>query len=192
MKKRFQLGLFFLLPIAFGFQISESFFDTELKNVENVKVSFSDFKNKKATVIIFLLTDCPASQSYTLTLNKLSKKYSANNIAFAGVFPGHYSNDEEIRIFRDQYKINFLLLKDPEMELAKKLNAAVAPGCFLISQDGTIAYKGRIDDWLYAVGKKRPSVRQHDLEDAVKSVLENVPVKTKETEPIGCILEYEN
>jgi peroxiredoxin len=161
-----------------------------LNTVDNKSFQFSDFKNKKATVIIFLLSDCPASESYTLTLNKLSEKYSEKNISFAGVFPGTFSSDEELVKFRDRYKIRFTLLKDPSYVLAKKLDAQIAPSCFVIDKKGNTIYKGRIDDWLYALGKKRSVIKVHDLENALKAVLSNKPVAIKETNPIGCILEF--
>ena len=169
----------------------EKFFQFKLADIDNQVVSFSGFINNKATVIVFLLSDCPASQSYTLTLNKLSKKYNTNKISFVGVFPGRYSTDDELKKFKRDYKITFPLLKDPDMILAKNLNAKVGPSCFLINDNGITVYKGRIDDWLYAVGKKRQIVTENNLEDAIKSVINNKPIKISETIPIGCILEYE-
>ena len=169
----------------------EKFFQFKLADIDNQVVSFSGFINNKATVIVFLLSDCPASQSYTLTLNKLSKKYNTNKISFVGVFPGRYSTDDELKKFKRDYKITFPLLKDPDMILAKNLNAKAGPSCFLINDNGITVYKGRIDDWLYAVGKKRQIVTENNLEDAIKSVINNKPIKISETIPIGCILEYE-
>ena len=77
------------------------------------------------------------------------------------------------------------------MILTKMLKASIAPGCFVIDNSGNIAYQGRIDDWLYAVGKKRQVVTENNLDDALHSIIKNLPVKIKETNPIGCILEYE-
>ncbi len=184
--------LIFFLTVFFNPSSSiDNFFQFKLPNLDNKIISFSNFKNNKATVIIYLLSDCPATQSYTLTLNKLAKKYYENKISFIGVFPGTYSTDDELQKFKRQYKIIFPLLKDPEMILAKLLNAKVGPSCFLINENGNIVYKGRIDDWLYAVGKKRQVITENNLEDALKAVINNLPVKISETNPIGCILEYD-
>jgi peroxiredoxin len=138
-----------------------------------------------------LLSDCPASQSYTLTLNNLSKKYSKDSISFIGIFPGKYASDEELNNFKNTYKINFPLLKDPENSLVKQLHATTAPGCFVIDKNATIIYRGRIDNWFYAVGSTRTKITEHNLDDALQSVSKNFEIKVKETKPIGCILEYE-
>ena len=184
--------LSFILSLLLNFySIENDFFSYKLIDIHNNQVSFSEFKRNKATVIIFLLSDCPASQSYTVTLNKLAKKFSNEKIEFIGIFPGRYSTDNEIQKFQKQYKITFPLLKDADMFVAEKLNATVGPSCFLINGDGKIVYEGRIDDWLYALGKKRQMVTENNLQDAIEAVIKNIPVKIKKTNPIGCILEYE-
>jgi peroxiredoxin len=184
-----------ILIIAFilhTISATESFFSFELNDLDNHKISFTACKNNKATVIVFLLSDCPASQSYSITLNKLSKKYAAEKIQFFGIFPGKFSTIEEIKSFRQTYKINFPLLTDPDMNFTKFLNASVAPSCFVIDSDGKTVYKGRIDDWLYALGKKRQVVTENNLDDALNAVVKDLPIKKSETKPIGCILEYDN
>lgn len=168
-----------------------NFFEFKLPNLENKIISFSDFKSNNATIIVFLLSDCPASQSYSLTLNKLAKKYNKNNVSMIGVFPGTFSTDDELRKFRSMYKINFQLVKDPEMKLAKHLHANIGPSCFLIDESGNVVYKGRIDDWLFSIGKKRQVITENNLDDAIKCVITKKPIKITETKAIGCILEYE-
>ena len=191
MKKIYLILSLFATILFCSFILGDDFFDVQLNDLGNKKVLFQDLKTNKATVVVFLLSDCPASQSYTLTLNKLFQKYSSKNISFIGIFPGKYSTDNEIISFRDQYKILFPLFKDPDLILGRMLKAAIAPGCFLVDKTGSIVYEGRIDDWLYAIGKKKPGITQKNLEDAIVSVINNVPVKIKKTEAIGCILEYE-
>ena len=180
--------VFLSLNISFT---TGDFFEFKLLNLDNKTISFSDFKSNKATIIVFLLSDCPASQSYTLTLNKLAKKYDKNKVEMIGVFPGTFSTDEELRKFKSQYKINFQLVKDPEMKLAKKLNATIGPSCFLIDETGNSVYKGRIDDLLYSIGKKRQMITENNLNDAIQCVILNKPIKISETKAIGCILEYD-
>lgn len=137
---------------AWNFSLMD-FFQFSLKDLDNKPVGLEEYRNNSATAVIFLLCDCPASESYTLTLNKLAKKYEKSGVKFMGVFPGRYSTDAELKTFQKTYKVSFPLLKDPDMSLAKYLKATIAPQCFVIDSKSQIAYKGRIDDWLFAVGK---------------------------------------
>lgn len=168
-----------------------SFFGFILPDLNNNPVSFHDHKKNKATAVIFLLSDCPASESYTLTLNKLAEKYEKDSVGFIGVFPGKFSTDDELRKFQNDYKVSFPLYKDSAMTLVKFLKATIAPQCFVLDGEGQIVYKGRIDDWLYALGKKKTAITENNLDDAISSVVNNTFLKVKETNPIGCILEYE-
>jgi peroxiredoxin len=165
----------------------QDFYSFILNDVDNHPHNFSDLKKYKATAIIFLLVDCPASQSYSLTLNNLKKKYPQVNLI--GIFPGKYSTEEEMRNFRDTYHITFPLLKDPDSKLVHYLHAIVAPQCFLIDQNANVVYEGRIDDWMYGVGKKKTTVTEHNLEDAMKAVIAGTPVKVKVTKAFGCFIE---
>ncbi len=180
--------LFLLISIP-GYS-QNSLFQFKLPNLQDKIFLFSDLEKYKAIAFVFLLSDCPASQDYTLTLNELYLKYKANNIEFIGVFPGKFSKDEELLKFQKLYRITFPLVKDPDMVFTKWLGAKIVPACFLLDNKESVVYKGRINDWLFALGKKRMQITQNNLEDALNSIVKNKTLKLKETTPIGCILEY--
>ncbi len=182
------LILFLLISVS-GFS-QNSLVQFKLPNLQNKTFLFSDLEKYKAIAFIFLLSDCPASQDYTLTLNKLYLKYKANNMEFIGIFPGKFSTDEELLKFQKLYKVPFPLIKDPDLVFTKWLGAKIVPACFLLDNKGNVVYKGRINDWLFALGKKRMQITQNNLEDALNSIVKNKILKIKETTPIGCILEY--
>ncbi len=160
-----------------------------LKTLDEKEFSLEEIKKHSATVFVFLFADCPACQSYSLTLNQLSRKFESSDIQFYGVFTGDYNTTAEMKDFQKDYKINFLLLKDPEKKLAKRLSAKVVPEAFVVDETGNILYRGRIDDWMYAVGKKKPAITKHELQDALSSVVSRQAIKIKETKAIGCIIE---
>jgi thiol-disulfide isomerase/thioredoxin len=141
------------------------------------------------TVLIFMLPDCPACQSYIPVLAKLKKKYVAAQFRFMGVFAGKYSNPEEANKFQSTYQPPFPLYTDNDHCLIKELEVTVAPQAVIIDRNRNVVYSGRIDDWLYAVGKKRSIVRQHDLENALDQLSRHGVVSVKKTTPIGCIIE---
>ncbi len=161
-----------------------------LKNPDNNEFQFSRLKESKATVLVFFLTDCPASQNYTLTINKLQKKYAGKNISFKIVFPDTYSTNEEIRKFIMNYKMTMPVLLDPELKLTRILQAQVAPQCFLLDSTGTVVYDGRIDDWYYKPGKKRTVIVSHDLDKAINNFISGKEIVPAKTIPIGCIINY--
>lgn len=163
--------------------------ELQLFTLEQKVFSIDQIKNNLASVFIFLLSDCPACESYSLTLNKLNNQFKTSGIRFYGVFPGHYNTEEEMKGYQSKYRINFLLMTDPDKKLVKKLGAKIAPEVFVLNNTAQTVYRGRIDDWLYAVGKKRLKVTSHELQNALNEIVEKKVVKVSATNAIGCIIE---
>jgi len=190
------LTLTFLLGISLIFyesssgQKNENLLRLTLHTSENSIYNFSELEKSKATVIVFFLTDCPASQNYTLTINKLQKKYAKENIAFDMIFPDTYSSLAEVKKFKTDYKLSISAILDPELKLTKLLNAKVAPQCFLIDANGNIVYDGRIDDWYYKPGKKRTVILSNDLDNAISKFIAGKKIEPSKTTPIGCVINY--
>ncbi|MCX6292336.1 MAG: redoxin domain-containing protein [Bacteroidetes bacterium] len=151
--------------------------------------SLNEIKKNTASVFVFLLPDCPSCQSYSLTLNQLCDQFKPSGIQFYGVFPGHYNTSEEMNEFQSRYHIRFLLMTDPEKKLVKSLGAKVSPEVFVVDNHGKILYRGRIDDWMYGIGKKKISVNTHEFQDALNAIVHHQPIKVPETKAIGCIIE---
>lgn len=160
-----------------------------LLNLENKSVTLSTSTGTEHTIIVLLLPDCPACQSYSRTLNQLYKTYTKNSVRFYGIFPGAYNTLDEMKQFKKEYEIAFPLLRDPDKILVKSLHATTVPEVFLINKNGETVYSGRIDDWMYALGKKRSIITRHDLKDALNALLANKKIAVSKTVPIGCIIE---
>src|ERR1700733_4745336 len=56
-----------------------------LTDVAGHKVALSDFKDKKALVIVFTGTECPVSNFYVLRLKELNTKYAGMGVQFLAV-----------------------------------------------------------------------------------------------------------
>lgn len=157
-----------------------------LKMLSNEVVYLSS--NKHTTVVVFFSPECPLCQNYTLTLNEIQAKYK-DKVDVIAIFPGTEYSLESIKTFKMKYHILFSLWKDEKMELVKALSAKVTPEVFLFDASGKIRYQGRIDNWAYEVGRKRKVITQHDLRDALVSVLNHQEIKVKQTKAIGCFIE---
>jgi peroxiredoxin len=189
MKKKLVLLLLLCAVNISAQNLNAELHSIQLKTIDEKAFSFDAIKKNTSSVFIFLFADCPACQSYSLTLNQLSKKFETSGIGFYGVFPGDYNTIQEMKEYQSRYHINFPLLTDPQSKLVKTFGAKVVPEAFVLNNDGKILYRGRIDDWMYAVGKKKPSITKHELQDALNAVSNHQSVKVTETKAIGCIIE---
>ncbi len=191
MKKNFLAFIFLLSHYSqIGAQDINDIFSLKIIDQTNHQYNFNEIKKYNSCAFIFLLTDCPASQSYTLTIKKLQEKYQSKNVKFIFVFPGDFSTAKEIRDFITQYKLNGTILFDKSFALTKYLHATVAPESFLVNNNGRIIYSGRIDNLYYSPGRKRQVITSNDLDEAISNCTNHKIQPIKSTQAIGCIINY--
>jgi peroxiredoxin len=184
-RKRILLIVVFISAKIFAQDISS----VPLQTIEGKPAFLTEIKKNKASVIVFLLADCPACENYALTLNQMNEKFKANNIAFYGIFPGTYSKPDEMMKYKNTYKINFPLFVDKDKKLVKALKARTAPQAFLLNNSENTLYSGRIDDWMYAVGKKRIVITHHELQDAIDATIKGTKIPVPTSIAVGCLIE---
>lgn len=189
MKKLFLLFLLAVTQASAQKKLSAEEIITSLLKTTDGKI-FRMYETRKytASVFVFLLPDCPACENYTRTLNDLADRYKSKGIQFYGVFPD-FVKAVEINQFASVYHIRFPMLMDYNKELLNAFDAHVAPSAYVISETTLLLYRGRIDDWMYAVGKKRTVITHHELEDALEAITNHQTVKVNQTQPVGCIID---
>jgi peroxiredoxin len=144
------------------------------------------------TVYLFLHDACVICQNYTLKLNELHQTYADENLQFVGVFPNFSSKPKDIEAFRKKYSIPFELKTDYFKSLSQKLGAKVTPEVIIYSHEKEqILYRGRIDNTYFRVGKRRSITTTSELEDVLKAIQNNQSIAIKETEAVGCVINYQ-
>ncbi len=159
-----------------------------LTDLQGNSVPFNAVAINQPTVVVFLSPECPICIGYATTLRTLWNDYRTKNIRIAGVIPGNGFSPEVIREYQHTYKIPFELLVDSDYKMTGILGATVTPQCFLFDKNGTVVYKGKIDNYAVAPGVKRQQVTEHYLRDALDAILENKKIEITTTEPAGCFI----
>jgi hypothetical protein len=144
-------------------------------------------EQKNASVLVFFWQDCPVSNGYVLELNRIAANHT--NCAFYIVQVDPALTPAAAREHAKQYHLSIPVLLDPQHQLVKLAHATVTPEAIVFGKSGDVLYRGRIDDNYATFGKKRASVRQHDLIDALDAIAAGQPVKSKETKAIGCLIQ---
>ncbi len=160
-----------------------------LYDISGKQVSLEALSRKHLTVIYFVAPDCPLCQSYSLTMRQLSETYKGKNVMMLGVIAGTDYSDMEIITFKKKYSIPFTLYKDPDFLIVKQFEATITPEVVVLDTQGKVVYQGRIDNWAYELGKKRKVITEHNLNDALESVLKGEKVKVPRTKAVGCFIE---
>ncbi|MBI3824207.1 MAG: redoxin family protein [Planctomycetes bacterium] len=179
------LSLLALLAVGglHGQEKSTSFSD--LNGRSHTPLSQAD---KKATVLFFLLPDCPVSNAYGPEIKRIAADYEAKKV---GAFVVHADPDVTIEAAKKHvkdYGYACPVLLDPTHILVKATGVKMAPEVAVIGPDRKVLYRGRIDDLYVDYGKRRPAPTQRDLRDALDAILQGKAVAAATTKVIGCHL----
>ena len=157
-----------------------------VKDLDGKSCAFFAQTSAKPLVFIFILPDCPISNSYAPELKRLRGAFP--QIEFYLVYADPDVAVAEARQHSKDYDFGFPGLLDPAHQLVRKSGVTRTPEAAVFSPEGKLLYRGRIDDRYLDFGKKRDRPGQRDLENALNAILRNQPARWPNEPPIGCYI----
>jgi hypothetical protein len=142
----------------------------------------------KATVLLFVSTDCPVSNRYAPHVRKLYDTHAKDGVAFWLVYPNPADAVSDIRDHIKQFSYPGTALRDVKHDLVKRAGATITPEAVVYDGRGVMTYRGRIDDRYSAVGIEKATATRHDLQDAIAATLAGKPIKDARTQAVGCYI----
>jgi peroxiredoxin len=149
--------------------------------------SFSDSKDARLVVVVFVGTECPLSRLYAPRLKRLAAEYAGRGVQFLGIDSNLQDTPAEIAGYASEYGISFPILKDPLNKVADQFAALRTPEAFLLDEKRVIRYHGRIDD-QFGVGVRKEQLGRRDLAMAIDELLDDKSVSGPEQPAVGCFI----
>ena len=168
--------------------------DFKLLNVDGKLVSLSDFRDKKALVVIFMCNHCPYVKHVALELTRVSSDYIPKGIGFVGIS----SNDvvahpddgpEMMKAEASKQGYPFPYLYDADQSVAVAYRAACTPDIFVFDSAHRLVYRGQLDD---SRPKTDRPLTGKDLRGALDCLLADQTVATEQKPSIGCNIKWKN
>ena len=136
-------------------------------------------KNLKGTVISFLSSKCPCSNSHLTHLMNLKKKFP--QFLFFGIHSNKKQKEKDVRSFFLKKGLSFPLLLDSSLELANSFRAIKTPHTFVINKKGKLLFHGGITN---SVSFKFAT--KFYLEEALTKINNKEPLEKVYARAIGC------
>ena len=143
----------------------------------------------KLNILYFLEPTCPISQKYQAIISDLNKEFAIEEIQSIFIFPNTFSTKAETLQFANEIDKKSVKIFDSQKKITKIIGATITPEVFLINKYGKIIYQGAIDDWFYALGKKRVQASTYFLKNAINNYKKGVEINPTKTEAFGCDIE---
>ncbi len=158
-----------------------------IKYIDGVERSPFQTEKAKAVALLFVTQDCPISNAYAPELARIHKEYSQQGFDIALVYVDPDVSDEAIRKHRSEYSLAEIpAIADRTHALVTQAGATITPEAVVALPDGTIAYRGRIDNGFPSLGQRRHNISQRDLRNALDAIADHKPVPVPRTQAVGC------
>ncbi len=140
--------------------------------------------DKKATVVMFISTQCPVFNDYNERLVALHNDYKDQGVQFIGINSNRNESVEEIAEHNKTNRFDFVVLKDLGNKIADKFGARRTPEVYLLDEKRVLRYHGAIDN-----SQKNPEI--HYLRERLDLVVaeKEIPEDRKKTKAFGCTIK---
>ncbi len=143
----------------------------------------------ETSAIFFVSHDCPISNYYAQEIRRICEQYGDKGLRCSLVYVDPTFTNAAAAKHADEYAHGpYPRIVDRTHALVTATRATVTPQVFVIRDDKSVAYNGRIDDFYMALGKKRRIVTERDLRDALDAVFSGKTVAKPESKPVGCFI----
>lgn len=159
-----------------------------LRDADGAQHSAGEWRRSRAVVLFFIGTECPVSNGYSPDMQRIAAKYAPKAVACYGVHCDPTTTAEAAAMHAKEFGLAFAIWLDPTQTLARAAAVRVTPEAVVVSPEGKVLYRGRIDDRYATSGKRRDEPTVFDLEDALDTVLAGAEPKVSETKAFGCPL----
>jgi hypothetical protein len=139
----------------------------------------------KMLLFVFVDAQCPCVVAYTRRMQALNKAFRDKGLQTVYVFANPLDSVDAVRRFVNTQRISWFSVIDTNQRLAKLFRAKTTTQACLIDLQGVFRYSGRIDDSVYGPG----SVKNKDLENAIRSLLANGAVARRQFAATGCEID---
>jgi len=176
-------------------QVGQPAPDFELEAADGGSYGLEDFADHEAALVVFTCNHCPYAIAKIDVLNDLAATY--DEVAVIGINPNdaeEYPEDSYERMVElvEDGTIQYdAYLRDDSQRVARAYGAICTPDPFLLKREGgtfTLAWHGRLDDALNPDAEPT----QHDMQEAIESVLAGESVDKPFLPSRGCSIKWKD
>ena len=150
--------------------------------------TLADWANRPAIVLFMIATECPVSNGYAPLMSRLAREFGPRGVLFRGIHSDPDITVEAAASHAREFGLEFPILLDPDAVVARQSGVRVTPEAVILSPDGQVYYRGRIDDRYAPDGRHRPEAQSRELETALAAILAGSSPVITQTRAFGCPL----
>jgi len=140
-------------------------------------------------VVMFTCNHCPYVIGNESRIESIASRAREAGVGFVGINsndPDNYPSDNWEHMLKRGAVMSYPYLHDPSQEVAHAWGAERTPEFYLLDGNGTITYRGRLDD-----SPRDPNLATtSELSDAIDALLADESPDVARTDSIGCSVKW--
>lgn len=161
--------------------------DLRFKDIRGLVRSASELGSHKATVLVFVTSDCPLVKRVMPKLVELEQTYRDAGVQFVAVNVGAADTLKDMAAQAIDFEAPFAFVKDEDLACTRRLGIERTPEAAVFDSQWRLVYRGRIDD-QDRLGGTKPQPTRRDLAEAIDELLAGEPVSITTTPVDGCLI----
>lgn len=171
-------------------EVGEKAPEFELTDAQGNKHSLNDYEGK-LVVLEWTSPECPfvkrhyKSKRMPETYQKIASETS--EVVWLAIDSSHFNKPQDSKKWKQKHSIPYPILQDSEGTVGRKYGAKTTPHMYVIDKEGTLRYKGAIDndEW----GKKDSPTNY--VVETVKALKKGESPEKTSVKPYGCSVKYD-
>ena len=166
--------------------------DFRLPATDGRTYSLADVAGKNGTVVVFICNHCPYVRGVIERLVAEAKLLAGEGIGFVAISSNDaeaYPEDsfDKMKLFAAKHGFPFPYLYDESQAVARAYEAVCTPDFFGLNGQGSIEYRGRLDDGR--AGPPSPGAKR-ELLDAMRLIAATGKGPEKQIPSVGCSMKW--
>jgi thiol-disulfide isomerase/thioredoxin len=149
-----------------------------------------DEPSTRAIALVFITPDCPIANFYQPTLRKLGGEFADRGVPLIMIHSDPEVTADAAERHVAKFEIAAPVILDHDQSIARRVDAKVTPEAIIVDRAGKILYRGRIDNFYEALGRKRRAATEHDFRNALAAVADGRSVANPVTKALGCHIPF--
>lgn len=178
----------FALAAFTAFAAAPSF---DLRDTSGTRHTQQEWRDKKAVVVFYIMTDCPLSNGYVPEMNRIAAEYRKQGVAVYAAHSDPFVTDATVRKHAEEFGYTFPVLLDAKLTLARAAGATTVPEVAVFSSSGELQYLGRIDNRMEDITRRRNAATEFELRAALDAVLAGRTPAVAKTRAVGCSINLQ-
>jgi thiol-disulfide isomerase/thioredoxin len=191
---QFRIGELMPLTSSFMPELGMAFPEWELPDVvTGTPVSSKSFCNRPV-LVMFLCNHCPFSRYVEQEVARIAKEYQSRGVAMVAISASDIGQHPEdapanLKEMARRAGFDFPFCYDESQSTPKAFCAACTPEFFVYDPNGTLVYRGQMDD--SRLGSPTP-ITGRDLREALNAVVEERSVNPVQKPSVGCNIKWKH